>query len=178
MTCESCDTLKADMDRLERERDDSTVAQDSARAERDVAQSALAAERERSGRLADLLREARLQIEYLHQKNVATGSGNAVLARITAALSDAPPAAPAVTPRYAPDALAGRLQSLLDSMVAEREAVVRREALEEARQACSRVANECMRGPRSPGGSALDTLGRLAGAEACMAAVQALGSRE
>jgi hypothetical protein len=48
-----------------------------------------------AGRAAELeaaLREARLQIEYLHGKYQETGSGNAVLARIDAALSDAPAA--------------------------------------------------------------------------------------
>ena len=38
-------------------------------------------------RLRAILAEARLQIEYLHEKFGETGSGNAVLARITEALS-------------------------------------------------------------------------------------------
>lgn len=37
--------------------------------------------------LIDLLDEARLQIEYLHEKFGATGSGNNVLARIDTALA-------------------------------------------------------------------------------------------
>lgn len=47
----------------------------------------LLAEREK---LRAALDEARLQVEYLHGKFVATGSGNAVLARINAALDTAP----------------------------------------------------------------------------------------
>lgn len=47
----------------------------------------LKAEREA---LRAALNEARLQVEYLHGKFVATGSGNAVLARINAALDTAP----------------------------------------------------------------------------------------
>lgn len=42
---------------------------------------------ESRNRLRAALAEARLQIEYLHEKFGETGSGNAVLARITEALS-------------------------------------------------------------------------------------------
>ncbi|MFK4647174.1 hypothetical protein ABIF96_005748 [Bradyrhizobium ottawaense] len=38
--------------------------------------------------LVDRLKEARLQIEYMHSKFDETGTGNAVLARINATLSD------------------------------------------------------------------------------------------
>lgn len=37
--------------------------------------------------LVEALTEAKLQIEYLHEKFKATGSGNAVLAKIEAALA-------------------------------------------------------------------------------------------
>lgn len=37
--------------------------------------------------LRGVLREAKLQIEYLHDKFQTTGSGNAVLAKISAALN-------------------------------------------------------------------------------------------
>lgn len=39
-------------------------------------------------RLKDVLREARLQIEYLHEKFQETGSGNAVIAHINHALGE------------------------------------------------------------------------------------------
>lgn len=54
---------------------------DKALAERDEANN-------RADRLAEVLREARRQIEYLHDKFQATGSGAAVLARIELALED------------------------------------------------------------------------------------------
>ena len=38
--------------------------------------------------LLSLLREARAQIEYLHEKFQETGSGNALLSRIAAALKE------------------------------------------------------------------------------------------
>ena len=47
-----------------------------------------AALRARVARLEEALKEARLQIEYLHGKFQATGSGNAVLARIDSALEE------------------------------------------------------------------------------------------
>ena len=44
--------------------------------------------RARVARLEEALREAKLQIEYLHGKFQETGSGNAVLARIDSALEE------------------------------------------------------------------------------------------
>lgn len=44
---------------------------------------------ERYEAMVDALREAKLQIEYLHGKFTATGSGNAVLAQIDSVLSTA-----------------------------------------------------------------------------------------
>lgn len=48
--------------------------------------AALAAEREANAGLRGLLAEAQIQIVYLHEKFQTTGSGNAVLSRIDAAL--------------------------------------------------------------------------------------------
>jgi hypothetical protein len=55
-------------------------------------------------RLRAALRDARLQIEYLHGKFQATGSGNAVLARIDAALSPPPAEDAPVNAKKTPDA--------------------------------------------------------------------------
>lgn len=44
--------------------------------------------------MLEALQEARLQITYLHEKFAATGSGNAVLARIDAAIAKATGATP------------------------------------------------------------------------------------
>lgn len=56
-------------------------------------QSGIEADRQgRDDGLREALHEARLQIEYLHEKFVVTGSGNGVLARIDAALSAHAPA--------------------------------------------------------------------------------------
>ena len=47
-----------------------------------------AALRARVARLEEALREAKLQIEYLHGKFQETGSGNSALARIDSALEE------------------------------------------------------------------------------------------